>query len=221
MGLIRRCGQSRQSAASPVVAEPRVIMESRRRDHLLTAAEQVFLDRGYVSSTMDDIAHAAGMSKKTIYQVFSSKKDLFDALMMDRLSELKMPANDTDQSASAVLKDLLFRLGQMVLAPKHIAMARLIVAEVASSPEVADVLKARCTQGETTMQRWLADQTTRGIFVLPDVVEGANMLFAMALGDFHWHLLLGMGPRPSDEALHRRIDWAVGVFMREFGARAA
>jgi AcrR family transcriptional regulator len=221
MGLIGRCGRSRPASATPVVAAPRLLMDSRRRDHVLTAAEQVFLDRGYVSSTMDDIAHAAGMSKKTIYQVFSSKKDLFDALMIDRLAELKMPANDTEQSAASVLKDLLFRLGQMILAPKHIAMARLIIAEAASSPEVADVLKARCTQGETTMQRWLADQTARGTFVLPDVIEGANMLFAMALGDFHWHLLLGMGPRPPDEALHRRIDWAVGVFMREFGARAA
>jgi AcrR family transcriptional regulator len=216
------CGRRRE-AATP--AEQRPEMESRRRDQLLIAAEQVFLDHGYVSTTMDDIAHAAGMSKKTIYQVFTSKKDLFDALMLDRLAEVRVSPDDAGEPPATVLRNLLFRLGQMILAPRHVAMARLIIAEVANSPEVADVLKARCTQGETTLQRWLAEQAAGGAFIMPDVVEAANVLFAMSLGQFHWHLLLGLGPRPSDEDLLRRVDWAVGIFMREFGtgtvARAA
>lgn len=52
-----------------------------RRDQLLSTASDVFVDRGYHSAGMDEIADRAGVSKPVLYQHFSSKLDLYLAVL--------------------------------------------------------------------------------------------------------------------------------------------
>ena len=52
-----------------------------RRAQLLDAANEVFTSRGYHAAAMDDIAEVAGVSKPVLYQHFSSKLDLYLALL--------------------------------------------------------------------------------------------------------------------------------------------
>ena len=54
---------------------------------LLTAAKDTFTSKGFAATTMDDIASAAGMSKKTLYKLFESKTDLFRAMLLRGLPE--------------------------------------------------------------------------------------------------------------------------------------
>ena len=46
------------------------------KDKILHKAAEMFLNLGFKSVTMDDIAHELGVSKKTIYTHFSNKTDL-------------------------------------------------------------------------------------------------------------------------------------------------
>ena len=52
-----------------------------RRGPLLSAAREVFVDRGYHAAGMDEIAERAGVSKPVLYQHFSSKLDLYLAVL--------------------------------------------------------------------------------------------------------------------------------------------
>src|SRR5215510_15347429 len=67
---------------------PRQLDDSARRERLIAAAEQVFVELGYGAANMDGIARRAGMSKKTIYQVFETKQDLFAAVIESRRDAL-------------------------------------------------------------------------------------------------------------------------------------
>jgi len=49
----------------------------KRRLQLVEVATQLFAARGYRSTTMDDVAEAAGVTKPLLYQHFSSKKSLY------------------------------------------------------------------------------------------------------------------------------------------------
>lgn len=53
----------------------------QRRVQLLDAASQIFTAKGYHQAAMDDIADVAGVSKPVLYQHFSSKLDLYLALL--------------------------------------------------------------------------------------------------------------------------------------------
>lgn len=48
---------------------------------ILSGAMQVFLEQGYVGTTMDRVAAAAGVSKPTVYSHFHDKETLFNALI--------------------------------------------------------------------------------------------------------------------------------------------
>src|SRR5580692_9294911 len=49
----------------------------RKRKALLLAATEVFLDKGYDGTSMDDVAAKAAVSKPTVYKYFSDKERLF------------------------------------------------------------------------------------------------------------------------------------------------
>ncbi|MDQ3573198.1 MAG: TetR/AcrR family transcriptional regulator [Actinomycetota bacterium] len=58
----------------------------RRRPLVLDAAYELFLESGFEGTSMDAIAQAAGVSKPVVYDCFSSKDELFTALL-DREEE--------------------------------------------------------------------------------------------------------------------------------------
>ena len=71
----------------------------QRRARILEAAEHAFAARGYHSTSMDDIAAAAGISKPVLYDHFSSKLDLYTRLTESIRDEL------TARGAAAMAAD--------------------------------------------------------------------------------------------------------------------
>lgn len=69
----------------PDDAAPRARAEhlgpERRRPQILDVAYGLFFERGYKETSMDEIARAAGVTKPVIYSCFSSKAELFGALL--------------------------------------------------------------------------------------------------------------------------------------------
>jgi AcrR family transcriptional regulator len=59
-----------------------------RRGQLLGAASEVFVDRGYHAAGMDEIADRAGVSKPVLYQHFSSKLELYLAVLAQHVDNL-------------------------------------------------------------------------------------------------------------------------------------
>jgi AcrR family transcriptional regulator len=68
-------------AAAPKRARSGRLPRGERRDQLLATASEVFVDRGYHATGMDEIADRAGVSKPVLYQHFSSKLDLYLAVL--------------------------------------------------------------------------------------------------------------------------------------------
>jgi AcrR family transcriptional regulator len=59
-----------------------------RRGQLLAAASSLFVDRGYHAAGMDEIAERAGVSKPVLYQHFSSKLELYLAVLHQHVDNL-------------------------------------------------------------------------------------------------------------------------------------
>ncbi|MHB2022802.1 MAG: TetR/AcrR family transcriptional regulator [Mycobacteriales bacterium] len=60
-----------------------------RRRQILTAAQDVFVARGYHAAFMDEIADRAGVSKPVLYQHFPGKFELYLALLDEKINELQ------------------------------------------------------------------------------------------------------------------------------------
>jgi AcrR family transcriptional regulator len=60
-----------------IQASSRRLTAEQRRQQLVAVALELFAQRGYRATTMDDIAEAAGVTKPLLYQHFSSKRALY------------------------------------------------------------------------------------------------------------------------------------------------
>ena len=67
--------------------EPKTRDKSKKRSAILEGAIDVFISTGYELASMDKIAETAGVSKRTVYNHFGSKENLFQAIVNDFLSQ--------------------------------------------------------------------------------------------------------------------------------------
>jgi AcrR family transcriptional regulator len=202
--------------------ERRDIIDAERRRRIIGAAEHVFLAAGYGAASMDEVAKRARMSKKTLYQVFSTKDALFTAVIAARVDALVSATEESGEPRSSrdVMENFLRQVARFVLAPRQIALHRLVIAEARRSPELARAFyRAGPARGKAAFVRWLALQHARGVLVVDDPVEAAGMLVSMVIGEPHMRLLLGDIPPPSRAAIDRRIRRAVDIFLKGAGAR--
>jgi TetR/AcrR family transcriptional regulator len=70
-----------------VIRERKNREKDQRIQSILTAAKKVFFSKGYLKTTMDEIAFEAQISKPTVYQYFNTKDELYSSLMLPFLEE--------------------------------------------------------------------------------------------------------------------------------------
>lgn len=110
-----------------------------------TAARALFLARGYESTSMDAVAAAAPVSKRTLYHHFESKADLFQAVIEEVWSHLTrtplLPTGADADPATAdprvVLRGYVSRLAEHWDRPDVIPLLRLVIAEAPRFPELS------------------------------------------------------------------------------------
>ena len=186
-----------------------------RRGHLVAAAGRMFLQKGYRATTMDDIAQCAGMSKKTVYQIFEAKTELFDALLADWLAPLTLPVKADGRPPREVLIDLLCRSVNFALSERQISVLRLLIAETSHSEDIAIALERQgIGRGKGALERWLAAAAASGVITVDDPEDAANTLFFAIAGDYLLGLLLRTRDRPSAEDVAARVERAVTTFFQ-------
>jgi TetR/AcrR family transcriptional regulator of autoinduction and epiphytic fitness len=232
--MVRENQNSKAQSAQPRRAQPRELERARqpvirprqaelsdatKLEHLIDSAEAIFLEKGFHTATMNDVAKAAGMSKKTVYKLIDSKAGLFEALMEHHAEKLVMPAIKDDWTMNEILVQFLLRLGEFLLSPAQISLIRLIMAEYTHSNDFGRIFhQKRVNKSKTYLETWLAQAFAPDFRQVADVREMSAMLFGMALGEFHLGVLVGFRPIPTRAALTRRVRCAVDVFLNGFEA---
>ncbi|MFP7298966.1 TetR/AcrR family transcriptional regulator [Neobacillus niacini] len=62
--------------------------KAKRRQEVIESALLCFAEKGFESSTMDDIVERSGTSKGLVYNYFKSKEELYTSLMEERSSKM-------------------------------------------------------------------------------------------------------------------------------------
>ncbi len=123
-------------------AEPRW---QRRKDarpaELLTAALEVFTERGFAGARLDDIASRAGVSKGTLYLYYANKEELFKATVREHVlpsvAAAEGLARTEGVSATQLLEWLLRGWFERLGDDKVSAIPKLIISEARNFPELA------------------------------------------------------------------------------------
>jgi AcrR family transcriptional regulator len=194
--------------------------EAERRQRLCEAAAHVFLRDGYAAASMDEVARAAGMSKRTLYQVFASKAVLFEATIAAALAPVALDTDlEREPDLRVALTGILLAAARHLLAERQIGIYRLVISERPRCPELAEAThRVLTSRGSSVLQRRLAAEAAAGRLRLADPAAAARMLYGMVLGSAQLRLLLGVRRLPTSAEIEALAQEAVGLFLD--GARA-
>jgi AcrR family transcriptional regulator len=180
--------------------------------HLLQVARGIFVRRGYRATTMDEVANAAGVTKRTLYAWHRDKEALFRACVMlgaERFPRL-IPAADADLASALqrYVADLHVELTQ----EDSYGMGALFLREAADFPELAGSIQ----RGHFDyMVEPLAAFLRQHGLEEPGSAERTLLFLAMAMSPLHNAMLAGMPlPSPHEVELHARrvVDIFLGGF---------
>jgi TetR/AcrR family transcriptional repressor of mexJK operon len=111
-----------------------------KEQEVLDVATAYFLKHGYQGASINAMARSSGISKESIYRYFSSKKQLFEAVIGRELVEYQESLRRLSTSKTIGLREALVTLAETVLGvvttDRTRALRRLIFDEARSSPDV-------------------------------------------------------------------------------------
>lgn len=200
-------------------AEPRERRTSsgRRDNHaaILKAASELFGRQGFSATSMDEIAIKAGVARQTIYNHFSGKDQVFQALagcFADLVTgSLPEPAKGSDLRSSLV--DLACRMRSQLLAPASIALHRVLIWEAPHFPELA---KAVYAAGPHRLISQLASQLgakSPGHLSRTEAMRAAEQFVGLILGRRQLRALLGVD-EPTETHATAHIEQTVDAFLK-------
>ncbi|MBU1174977.1 MAG: TetR/AcrR family transcriptional regulator [Alphaproteobacteria bacterium] len=116
-----------------------------RKDEVLDAALELFIEKGYASTRVEDIAAKAGISKGTVYLYFDSKEALMEGLIHRALTPIALNVVSTIDKMGVDPRMVFKAIGGMVATnlgdPKVFAVPALIMRESAQFPELAQMYR--------------------------------------------------------------------------------
>ena len=112
-----------------------------RPEEIISAALEVFADRGFAATKLEDVARKAGVTKGTIYLYFENKEALFKALIRQTIVPVIAQGEAVAQAFTGSARDLFERLvreyWRLVGETSLASIPRLMIAEAGNFPELA------------------------------------------------------------------------------------
>jgi AcrR family transcriptional regulator len=144
----------------PASTSPRLTRDERRR-RIEDAATELFAQRGYAATTVEEIVRAAGLTKPMLYRHFESKQELCIALLKRHRDELvAAPLQVFDPAAEDRRAELVAMIeAWLEHARRHPDATRLVFVPVSGDPEVEQAqreLHARQRATQTALLREFA-----------------------------------------------------------------
>ena len=173
-----------------------------RETEILTAALDVFLRSGYGASTVDELAAAAQVTKRTLYAYYGDKAEIFSAMVKSLAAAVSLDAaSDRD-----TLETLAARIVSRLHSDELVGLHQLVIAESTRFPELALILHS---SGDARHIARLAEHIRAERDPAREPL--AEPLFSLLLGEKHRRRLLGIDPPPTPAQAAAHADAALAL----------
>ena len=187
------------------------------REVIVEAAASLFLERGFGAASMDDLAEAAGVARRTLYNQFASKEEIFRAVLLKVAGHLEHafpPGIETQGDVEDVLRLVARVILQLHKNPEYFGFLRMVVADFRQFPWIAAEFAAVMDPLTDQLAQYLVHLTRMGVLSCRDPMLAAHV-FMGVLNEFSlWPLLIGREILPiSSEDV---IEETIRIFMGHY-----
>lgn len=183
---------------------PTAEQREERRERMLRRSLDVFLESGYQGASLDELARASGVTKRTIYTDYGDKEGLFAAMVESLAGGISHGPDDTDDTLESLSVRIVFRIHSDELVGLH----RLVIAESPRFPGLTREFYRRTDARHiAALRAHLVRERGKDAGAL------APALFSLLLGERHRQRLLGVRGAASEAEALRIVREA----MRQLG----
>jgi TetR/AcrR family transcriptional regulator, mexJK operon transcriptional repressor len=220
----RRETGERVGTLSGVASLVRVLDESRlkpkaKEQEVLDVATEYFLQHGYRGASINAMARSSGISKESIYRYFSSKQQLFEAVIGRELIEYRRNLHRLDATLRSMdLRPALVTVAETILGiittDRTLALRRLIFDEATRSPEVGQhYYKIGPAQAYSVLESVLETHKYESDFDIPTLARHFTGLLS-------WRVTLerqcAVRSQPTQQEIAEISEALVDDFMKAF-----
>lgn len=204
----------------------RTISESKRTS-ILKAGRENFLRNGYSRAAVAEIAREADVSTATLYKHFSSKEELFAAVVREAYGDLGGEFSYTNEglpkiATNADLRKMFHGMVHQYLTAQFEhganALLRIVIAEVPTTPKIAlDTYELIIMRRAAGLKKVFDDLIERKLMKPHDTEMGVNFIAGMIKEVFIWPALFDAKtelPANADDIIYEAID----LYLARYGA---
>lgn len=178
---------------------PRIKRERRKQarpGELLAAALELFVEKGFAATRVEEVAQRAGVSKGTLFLYFPTKEDLFKAVVREniagRFPEWNAEFDAYADSTGDLLRHFMRQWWQRVGATRVGGITKLMMSEAQNFPELAAFYRHEVIEpGHALIRRILERGVARGEFRPLDLDTGVFVVLAPMIFLMTWRHSFG------------------------------
>jgi TetR/AcrR family transcriptional regulator of autoinduction and epiphytic fitness len=196
-------------------------LTDRKRDAIVQAAIVEFRDNGFEATSVDKVAARAEVSKRTLYNHFASKDELFAAILRilweNSASDLQR-AYEPGRPVREQLLELVHAKLAMLADENFLALARVAIAAGLHSPERAREMVERIGEKDGAMLDWVRTAQKSGALKPADAAQACKQLECLVKGAAFWPQVAMGQPRLAAAAQKKLAAATVDLFLSHYGA---
>jgi AcrR family transcriptional regulator len=191
-----------------------------RRQAFIRVAADLFLEKGFEATSVNEIVRRAGGSLATLYAHFHTKEELFESIIREVSRHLLAPLDDValdEKPVRQVLTEIGVRYLRVLSHRKALALYRIMVGEAYRFPELRNAFLDNGMCKQNAMTTYLTAKVQQGHLAIDDVDLAAFQFFGLLRGP--WHLQAACGENiylPRERRLVI-VNSSVDIFMTYYG----
>jgi len=192
-----------------------------KREQIIKAATGEFLKQGFQNCSIDTIAQNAEVSKRTVYNHFNSKEELFLSIL-DHLGEDDHPEFEQDFSSGQPIDDQLLGIARIeidILQSKDVQQyQRILLGELMRSDEMVQIFESKRPSCHEGFIVWLEKTIADGKLSVTDTELASEQFFGLLKTHAFWPTLFNkqmLDDRSKEQAARSTVTMFLNTYKTE------
>lgn len=187
-----------------------------KREAILSAAKQAFLEHGVKGTSMDMLANLAEVSKRTIYNHFDSKEALFMSIITELWTQAKQTsglAYTPDTPLRPQLVKIIDAEIETISSDEYLELNRVAFGHFFFHPDELKKEVEKLATFESSIMRWIKDALADGRLKDLDPEVATEQIYSLIKGKCFWCQILQIDPVLNADERHELATQTAEMFL--------
>lgn len=194
----------------------------KKRQRYIEVATELFLERGFEGTGLDQLIERCGGSKLTIYSYFGDKKGLLKAVVMDLTEQLQQELIFEINESNDIRSQLMIfanRYIKSIYTPELLKLIRLVMTQTKNEPELVDFFLERGPfHSQNILHTFITEQHNLGRLTIDNKFLACDQLLGALKGNRYFEALF-TDRLISEQEMTRYAEHAIDAFLRCYQAQ--